>query len=498
MSFNRQMEILPAVLSWGSLALLIALSFFVPAWIALFIIVFDVYWFLKTVYLTIFLQASYRRLRKNMATNWLEQLKENPNTAGRWEQVWHLIILPMYKESHEVVRETFQQLAKSNYPKEKFIVVLGLEERAGEYAQEIGRKMREEFGTAFHALLAATHPANLPGENPGKSSNEAWATQEALRQCIDPQQIPHEQVLVSTFDVDTQIYPEYFGILTHTFLTTAHPQRSSYQPVPFFLNNVFEAPALSRIVGFSGTFWHLMQQSIPEKLVTFSSHTMPLKPLVEIGFWQKDIVSEDSRIFFQCYTHYDGDWRVVPLLYPVSMDANLAHSFWATMKNLYKQQRRWAWGAENIAYLLGRFRGNKKIPFRKKWHWAFHLIEGAHSWATNSIIIFSLGWLPVLVGGQQFRASLLAFNLPTITSWIMTLTSVGIVFSVVFSLVLLPRTRRVGVGQYLWYALSWALVPISMTLFGSFPALDAQTRLALSGRFRLDFWVTPKHRKKEL
>ena len=70
-----------------------------------------------------------------------------------------------------------------------------------------------------------------------------------------------------------------------------------------------------------------MQESRPEQLVSFSSHSMSLKALVEVGFWETDIVSEDSRIFFQCLSHYKGDWRAEPLLYPVYMDAVIGENF---------------------------------------------------------------------------------------------------------------------------------------------------------------------------
>ena len=38
----------------------------------------------------------------------------------------------MYNEPYEVVRDSFESLIKINYPKEKMIVVLATEERAGE------------------------------------------------------------------------------------------------------------------------------------------------------------------------------------------------------------------------------------------------------------------------------------------------------------------------------------------------------------------------------
>ncbi|MEK9186078.1 MAG: glycosyltransferase family 2 protein, partial [Patescibacteria group bacterium] len=256
-----------------------------------------------------------------------------------------------------------------------------------------------------------------------------------------------------------------------------------------------QAPALARILSFSSTFWHMMQQSLPEKLVTFSSHSMPFKALTEVGYWQTDVVSEDSRIFWQLYLHYNSDWRVIPLFYPISMDANVAPKFWQTLKNLYKQQRRWAYGAENIPYLFTNFIKNKAVPLKSKLFWSWQIFESFYSWATYSILIFALGWLPLILGGQVFNTTLLSFNLPQITSRIMLLTSLGIVSSAILSIALIPpRPKGIRLRHYIFYLFQWALLPITLIIFGCFPAIEAQTRLMFGGKFRLGFWVTPKNR----
>jgi len=144
--------------------------------------------------------------------------------------------------------------------------------------------------------------------------------------------------------------------------------------VPLFTNNIWEAPALARVISFSSTFFQLIQQSRPEKMTTFSSHSMPFKALVDVDFWQTNVVSEDSRIFWQCFLYYNGDWEVVPLFYPVSMDANVDVSFSKTMVNQYKQQRRWAYGALDIAYTFFGFIKNKRIPFKKKLIYGFFFL----------------------------------------------------------------------------------------------------------------------------
>ncbi len=499
----RFFEMIPGLLAWSTIVLMFFVSWLLPVWAAIFIILFDIYWLLKTVYLSFHLRATFKKMRENLKINWLEKLKSM--VSGQWPSVYHLVILPMYKEPYEVVKESFESLIKVNYPKDKFIVVLATEERArlrqgyggqaGEDVIETSKKIEQEFDDKFFKFLITAHPANLPGEIPGKGSNQTWAAKEVKKLIIDSLQIPYENILVSVFDVDTQVLPEYFGILTYSFLTCENPQRTSFQPIPLFTNNIFQAPALARVIAFSSTFWHMIQQSRPERQTTFSSHSMPFQAIVDIGFWNTEIVSEDSQVFWQCFLHYNGDWRVKPLFYPVSMDANVAKTFWQTMLNQYKQQRRWGWGCENIPYFLSGFIKNKNIPFRKKTYWGFVVIESFHSWATNALLIFALGWLPIILGGPDFNFTLLSYNLPQLTRIILTLAMVGISTSIVLSIILLPpKPNWFKSWHYILYSVQWLFIPLTLIIFGAFPGLEAQTRLMLGGKFRLGFWVTPKHR----
>lgn len=492
----RLFETIPGILTWLTLILMVALSWKVPFLVAIFIILFDVYWLLKSVYLSFHLRSTFQAMKENLKINWLERLKGD--RAGKWEDIYHLVIFPMYKEPFEVVAESFESLCRVNYPLDRFIVVLAIEERAGEEARETAQRIEERFGKRFFKFMWTAHPADLPGELPGKGSNQAWAGFRVKEEVIDALGLSYDRILVSVFDIDTQVYPEYFGRLADAFLASPAPLRAIYQPIPLFTNNIYQAPALARVISFSCTFWQMMQQSRPERLTSFSSQSISFRALAEIGFWHKHMVSEDSRIFWQAFLHYHSDFRVEPLLYPVSMDANVTPKFWSTMKNLYKQQRRWAWGAENIPYLFEGFRTDKKIPAAKKWYWGFNSLEGYHSWATNSLMIFALGWLPLMLGGKVFNDTLLSYNLPHITRFIIGLSMIGIMTSAVMGILLLPpRPKWFRPWHYLLYFFQWALIPLTLIIFGSVPAIDAQTRLLLGGRFRLGFWVTPKGRFSE-
>lgn len=496
--FYRFLEILPAALSWLTLFLIIFLSWFLPFWIAIFIIAFDVYWLFKTIFLSMHMRASFNKMKKNLKRNWLEEL-QNLKPASielgdiGWRDIYHLVILPMYKEPLEVVRHSFSVLSQINYPLDKLIVVLAIEERGGFAAALTAATIKNEFGDKFFKFLTTVHPENIPGEIAGKGSNDAWAIKEVKSKIIDELKIPYKKIVVSVFDVDTAVHPDFFNCLVYCYLTSKRPLRSSFQPIPIFVNNIWHAPAFARVFAFSTTFWQMIQQSRPERLITFSSQSIGFESLNEIGFWQTNVVSEDSRIFWQALLRFDGDWQTIPMFFPIYMDANVADTFWQTLKNQYGQIQRWSYGVENNSYFLFGFHKNNLIPKNKKWRLGFAMIEGAHSLATNSIIIFLLGWLPTVIGRGLFSETILSYNLPGITRLIMTAAMFGLVFTAIISINLLPpRPIYYGRFKYFWMILQWLLFPINMILFGSIPALDAQTRLAF-GKY-LGFWNTPKSR----
>lgn len=486
----RIFEILPGMFSWGTLLLAVFISWIFPMFAAFFILCFALYWLLRVVYFALHLRSGYKKMREHKSIDWLEKVKRTKD----WERVYHLIVVPAYKEPLEVLRETFEGLRKSDYPKDKMIVILGIEERQGEEGRQRAQVIEEEFKKDFFQFLVTAHPADLPGEIAGKGSNETWAVKKAKLEIIDSLGIPYEDIIVTSLDADTVVFPKYFSCLAYHYVTSSDPLRHSYQPVPLFINNIWQASTLSRLFAFSTTFWFLMNQERPEKLSTFSSHSMAFKSLVEVGFRQVNYAVDDSRIFWQCLLHYDGNYSVQALYYPVSMDANTAPTFLGTVRNIYKQQRRWAYGVADIPYFLYGFLWNKKIPLSKKISLSLDRVDSYWSWATVSPLIFLLSWLPLVLGGEAFTQTLLSYNLPKFTSWILTVLMVGLVWSVYLSIVFLPpRPITYGRWHFAWLALQWIFLPPIM-LFFALPALDAQTRLML-GKY-IGFWSTPKFRTK--
>jgi len=490
----RFFEIIPGILSLGTLLGVFVFSWLLPSWVSVFIICFCFYYLFRIFYLSLHQVVGYFRVKNHMKRDWLKELKKVK--IKDWKDIYHVILLPTYKESREIIEESIETLIKSDYPKEKLIVVLATEERAGKVFTEQAQVIAKKYSANFYKFLVAVHPDSVAGEISGKGSNTAYAGRE-VKKNIDELKIPYENILISTFDIDTKVFPQYFACLTWYYLTEKNPMNASYQPVPVYNNNIWSATAFSRVVSTSNTFWQMIQQEGSDKLVTYSSHSTPAKVFFEVGY-PTNVVSDDSRIFWRSYLYYDGNYRVVPIYYLVSMDAVMAKNFWQTILNQYKQQRRWAWGCSEIPYMIFGFINNKKLSLWTKISHIYTILDGFWSWATSALLLFLLGWLPILLGGQKFNFSVLSFNLPILTSQIMTISMLGMIVSAVLSTMLLPPVPR----EMKWYLklykkstvfLQWLFLPITLILFGSLPSLDAQMRLML-GKY-MGFWVTEKVRK---
>ncbi len=528
---ERIFEILPGLQFWSVFFGSILLSYYRPVWAALFIICFDLYWVLKAVNVATHLVSAYKKFKVVVTIDWLsfaEKLQNIPEltkylqsqspknkTAKKFfhaeslklshmtqmgvkaldfKNYYHLVLIPFIDESFEVLDSTLNALAGCQYPKDRMILLLGSEERAGETAQSVAKKLQSKYGNLFFKFFISVHPDNLPGEIKGKSANASFALQSVLPE-LKNLNITDEQVLVSNFDSDTIIHPQYFARVMYEFLTTEKPYRTSFQPIAIYNNNIWDTPALIRVVSVSNSFWQFTESSRPDRLRTFSSHTMTLKALKEVGFWKKDIVNEDGYIFWQCYLHYKGDYRVQPLFIPISLDTCLAKTTWQTLINQYKQKRRWAYNVEYYPHLILPLL-KSKAPFWDRLYKLYQYVEGNFNWATASILISSLGWLPLFLGGDSFGQSVIGHNLPAVTKTLMTTATFFLIFSVYINLILLPpRPKKYSAWSSVMMYLQWFLVPITSVVFGSLPAVEAQTRL-MFGRY-LEFWVTPKARKGE-
>jgi hypothetical protein len=550
---QRTLEIIPGVLTWITLLGMFFLSMIVPIWMAIFIIIFDIYWIFRTIFIAYYSVAGYRKLKEGKNIDWwercqnisnpknyadliekkLSQYKENLRERSKlkrkevkiikreiksqdkylkeakrlekmssengdsildWRKIIHVVMLPTAGEGAEVIEPAIQAIADSNFPNEQFIILLATEEREPEEKRlKKVKYLKEKFEGVFKDFIITIHKVT-DEEMKAKGSNATYAAKE-LAKYLEEKNIDFKNVIFSNFDCDSVAHKQYFAALTYEYITDPKRLQRSYQPLPMYHNNLWDTNAFVRVIVTGSSFWHIFQSTRQEGMVTFSSHSEPFDTLYKVNFWPINMISEDSIIYWKCFSYFNGDYKVKPIYLPISLDAVLAENYWKTIVNQYKQKRRWAYGIENFSIIMRAIGPNKKVSRRKKIKVAFEMLEGHHSWATASFILAILGWLPLIFGGEQFNQSVLAHNLPFFTRYLMTIAMAGLVISMSLSFLLMPpKPAKYSRWKYTAMLLQWILVPISAPFLGALPAVDSQTRLML-GKYFGEFWVTEKIRK---
>ena len=83
----RFLEIVPALLTWLTFAGAIVFSYFVPFLVAIYIILFDLYWVLKAVNTAMHLFSSFSKLRLHANHDWRKRMESLADLEGYKKQL---------------------------------------------------------------------------------------------------------------------------------------------------------------------------------------------------------------------------------------------------------------------------------------------------------------------------------------------------------------------------------------------------------------------------
>jgi cellulose synthase/poly-beta-1,6-N-acetylglucosamine synthase-like glycosyltransferase len=511
----RLFEILPGALSWGLLFLPLILSLISVTLAAVFILGYILIYFTRAMAVNIRALTGYRVMRQHEKLDWNELLDEveaeeiNPHAKRpKWHfsnlerlkkrgvvikpsELYHAVIIATYNESREVVEPTIQAILDSEYDKKKVIFILAYEGRAGERVEAQSKALLEKYKQHFYYAEAIKHP-RLPDEVLGKGGNITYAGRR-LQQYLEKHHIDPAKVVVTTLDADNRPDKKYLSALSYLYCVAPDPVRASYQPLPMFTNNIWDAPAPMRVIATGNNHFYIVLTQRPHLERNFSAHAQSMRALIDMDFWSVRTIVEDGHHFWRSYFFYDGDYRVYPLSIPVYQDAVLADTYLKTLKAQFIQLRRWTYGASDIAYIAehGFFMKNKvrRIDVIGKF---LRSLEGHVSWASGSLILAFAAFIPVMIDSQNIAA----YELPILVSRIQTVGLVGVLASLFVALKTLPpRPLRYKRHRTIFMLLQWLYLPITTIAYGSLAALYSQTRL-MFGWYLTKFDVTDKAVKK--
>lgn len=479
----RFFEILPGITTWLILILPFFLAPFFPKIVAIFILIYMTKWSLRLIKFHFFLLLAVRQSRKYEKLNWREML--NKEFSNQWGKMLHAVIIPILREEEFVIETTLEAIHQSDFPKQNILVCLAFEERNPEN-RELAKRLQKKY-----PLFVIFHPSNLPDEIPCKGANITYAGKK-LTTFLREKGIAPQNVIVTTLDADNIIHPLYFSILTYHVLKTPDPKKKSFQPLPLAFNNIWQTPVFARLIALVNSYWQFSRSSQLHSLRNTAAHAQTLEALEELNFWSKTSINEDSHQYFRAYFHFCGDHEVIPLFIPIYQDAVKGRTYAGTLRGQYRQLRRWAFSSRDIAYIATQwFKQWKTIPFLKTFGEFFQYLDTHIMWATGPLLVFFYHALPGLVH-EGFRATVFSFNFAAILNvyFVVALLS-GFIFSAL-SLTIIPSRPRTP-ATWISSIFQWVLSPFVFIIYGSLPAIDAQTRLLLGKS--LPFQATEKHRE---
>ncbi len=525
----RALEVLPGFISYSAIILLFVLSLVNPVIGAIYLFILIATTLVKAIGVAYRTIQGYEVIKRAGYVDWRSRVEDLENPHDAYEKlhgnegksyhfsehlenlrmmsamasdypkasaIQHAVIMTAYNEGPEVLEPSINAVRKSTFPKKRIIFVLAYEERGGEVMENVAKELAKKYKGVFRDFLLVKHPANLPNEVIGKGPNLTYAGQ-ALKAYVEKNHIPIENVIVTSLDSDNHMAPKYLDSVAYEFITHPNRQRLSYQPVSLFMNNIWDAPAPTRIIAVSNSFFNVISTMRPHLLRNFASHSQPLQALAAMDFWSKRTIVEDGHQFWRSLFFFDGDYSVLPIRIPIYQDAVIDETFWKTIKAQFVQVRRWYYGASDVAYVGSRLfvpKEKRIIPFWQLFPKFWRLLDGHVTLAILAPIVAFGGWVPMIMNISAH--SMITYNIPNIVSVVETFASIGLIVSILVSLRMLPkRPARYKKGRNILMVVQWILMPITSIIYQSLAAFYAQTRLML-GRYMEKFDVTKKVVKK--
>ena len=525
----RFLEILPGAISYGAIILLFILSLIDPVLGAVYLFALIASTLVKAVGVAYRTVQGYEVIKRAGRVDWrkrvedlshpheaFERLRDDDNKSYHFDEhienlkmmaamgkeypnpdkIYHVVIMTAYNEGEDVLGPSIEAVQNTTFPNDHIIFALAYEERGGEAIEQTAKHLKAQYKGVFRDFLLVKHPANLSGEVVGKGPNLTYAGK-AVARYVEEKHLPVENIIVTSLDSDNHMAPKYLDSVAYEFITHPNRQRLSYQPVSLFMNNIWDAPAPTRVIAVSNSFFNVISTMRPHTLRNFASHSQPLQALEAMDFWSKRTIVEDGHQYWRSLFFFSGDYSVLPIRIPIYQDAVMDDTFWKTVKAQFVQVRRWYYGASDVAYVGSRLfakSGQRIMPFWQLFPKFWRLLDGHITLAIMAPLITFGGWVPMIMNLSSH--TMVAYNLPNIVSVIETVASIGLLITVLVSFRMLPkRPARYRKGRNILMIIQWILMPITSILYQSVAAYYAQTRLML-GKYMEKFDVTRKVIKK--
>lgn len=314
------------------------------------------------------------------------------------DRVIHAIIIPNYKEEMDSLRETLDVLASHPQARNCYDVYLGMEYRENNVELK-AMSLVSEFVKKFRTIDFTLHPADIPGESPGKGSNVAWAARKLSEKYTMEQR---KDVIITGIDADSHLSSNYFALVTSMHLGYAETASTTMYSAPIiFDRNAHLVPAIVRVAdilwsaaGLSGLY---AGSTIAPPTSVYS---LPLVLVDRVGGWDCDseAIGEDFHMYLKCFFALNGNLTVRTVLSPVSQTNVTSGGYGkgvggivSDMQARYKQAIRHMWGSLDAGFAIRKM--VETWQERKHTSRAFRPLHSSLSDSSDTYVPHNLGGL---------------------------------------------------------------------------------------------------------
>src|SRR5258708_26003725 len=349
-------------------------------------------------------------------------------------------------------------------------------------------RLKEKVGRRLKGLSPIKDPLE-PGVVSGKSAAMYWGGRWMVR-VLTEEGYRLDQVLITELDSDSRVHPQYFAWISWHHARTALRDYSIWQPVPLFHNNIWQVPMAVRIMSASTSQWQMFLHSRPHRLVAFSSYTCSLEFVHRVGYWDKDVIPEDSRFYWKAFFTFGEKFSVKSVYLPLYGDSPNSRDYASTHMSQYNQINRCAWGITDLPNVLASLLNHPEIPLWLRIRRFMHLFLNPLNWIFLPVLLVFGASVPIWVH-VDFSLTDLGQTLWSYSGILLSTTLSTVIFFLYFEILLLPPKPA---DWPLWKKaaihLQHFMYPIVGLVLSVLPALEAHTRLLLC-RY-LEYRVTAK------
>ena len=501
---HRMFEILLGATTWSFLLSPVWLGFKFPSAIVYLLTFLSIYWSymcFRHVYGVI---RGYRKYRKEMKSNWLEEchkldyakLPDKKTLPHSLSDVRHFLLIPAVNESEAVLRDSIESVFNQTFPLNQITLVYTIEEKYAATTSEIIKKIIGDRISQLNKLLIYAHPKGILGEAVGAgAANRTWGARHAVEDLKNSGENVRNYIF-STIDADHVLDPQYLARLSHLFLTSDRRDNKYYTTaVHLFNNNLWRVPTVMRIEANAVTLGTLSDWIVakPTTKDSFSAYSASLQTLIDADYWDVGLGVDDTIFYWRAFLARNGDFEGVPHFIPYSADAVEGTTYMRSYVSLYKQLLRWGWGAIDFPLSMTAFLINGDIKLSKKLAWTLKHLE-KRVVLINMVFLITFGFALLTMVNPAIKQTNFAYSLPNIMSMVLTATLVFLIpGTIVRHHLVLPFPKAWPIWRKLLAYMEGPLIILNLLTFSFFPFLEAQTRMLLGKKMK-DLYHTPKLR----